>query len=155
MNAPGKSTPKKLYTVAEANAALPLVKAIVRDVAELARELRERHERLSTVQAGDSRGRDALHQEELDQAQVEFDRGRERMEELEGELRQLGVELKDYVTGLIDFRSRMGGREVYLCWRLGEADVSHWHELDAGFAGRKPLRATNTPVSPLGEKGRG
>jgi hypothetical protein len=40
---------------------------------------------------------------------------------------------------LIDFPAWMNGREVYLCWRLGEPDVGHWHELDAGFAGRKKL----------------
>jgi hypothetical protein len=41
--------------------------------------------------------------------------------------------------GLCDFYSVMDGREVFLCWRLGEPEVSYWHELDAGFAGRQPL----------------
>ena len=68
------------------------------------------------------------------QAQAEFERGQEQMHEYERELQQLGVELKDYFTGLIDFPCRMDGREVYLCWRLGEPEVGHWHELDAGFA---------------------
>jgi hypothetical protein len=62
------------------------------------------------------------------------------MEELERELRQLGIELKDHYIGLIDFPCRLNGREVYLCWRLGEADVAFWHELDAGFAGRQKLQ---------------
>ena len=61
------------------------------------------------------------------------------MHEYEHELQQLGVELKDYFTGLIDFPCWMDGREVYLCWRLGEPEVGHWHELDDGFAGRQKL----------------
>jgi hypothetical protein len=132
---------KKYYTAAEANAALPLVRAIIRDVTELARELRDRHERLTNLGAGERRGRSQAHQEEMDQAQAEFERGRDRMAELEGELKDLGVELKDHFTGLIDFRARMDGREVYLCWRLGEPEVAYWHELEAGVAGRQRLRA--------------
>ena len=59
----------------------------------------------------------------------------------EDELRKLGVELKDHNTGLIDFPCRMGDREVYLCWRLGEPEVGYWHEVNAGFAGRQKLPA--------------
>ncbi len=130
---------KKYFTVAEANATLPLVRAVVRDVAELARDLKARDERLARLGGRGSPG--AAYQEELEQARAEFEQGLERMREYERELRQLGVELKDYFTGLIDFPSRMHGREVYLCWRLGEPEVAHWHDLDAGFAGRQKLLA--------------
>ena len=61
------------------------------------------------------------------------------MHEYEQELKNLGIELKDYYTGLIDFPCWMDGREVYLCWRLGEPEVAYWHELEAGFAGRQKL----------------
>jgi hypothetical protein len=71
--------------------------------------------------------------------EAELRRGEERMRELQEELAQLGVELKDFFIGLIDFRSMQDGREVYLCWKLGEPDVGHWHELDAGYAGRRPI----------------
>jgi len=130
---------KKYYTAAEANAALPLIRVVVRDIAELARDLRDRHERLTRLQPSD-RGvlGDAYH-EELQQVQAEFERDQERMHEYEQELKKLSVELKDYDTGLIDFPCWMDGREVYLCWRLGETEVSHWHEIDAGFAGRQRL----------------
>ncbi len=54
------------------------------------------------------------------------------------EVAALGVEVKDLDNGLIDFRMRKGGREVYLCWKLGEGDrIAYWHELDAGYPGRK------------------
>ena len=78
------------------------------------------------------------------QAQSELERGQERMREYERELQNLGIELKDYFIGLIDFPCRMDGREVYLCWRLGEPEVAYWHELDAGFAGRQKLRPAPT-----------
>jgi hypothetical protein len=56
------------------------------------------------------------------------------------ELHELGVELKDHTSGLIDLPSMRGDRVVLLCWRLGEADqIEWWHETDAGFAGRQRL----------------
>ncbi len=54
-------------------------------------------------------------------------------------LQATGCEVKDLELGLVDFRSQREGREVYLCWRVGEATISYWHELDAGFGGRQPL----------------
>ncbi|MGZ6143125.1 MAG: DUF2203 family protein [Myxococcales bacterium] len=54
------------------------------------------------------------------------------------EVSELGVEVKA-ADGLVDFRSKLHGKTVYLCWKFGEERVEHWHELDAGFAGRKPL----------------
>ena len=59
-----------------------------------------------------------------------------RVNELEG----LGVQLKDYSRGLIDFPSLRDGRVVLLCWQLGEGDsLQWWHDVEAGFAGRQPL----------------
>jgi hypothetical protein len=132
-------TSKKFFTVSEANKALPLVRAIVQDITDLARELRERHERLLRLKPDDRSRLSDAHDEELQQVRAELERGQEKMEEYVRELAQLGVELKDYFTGLLDFPSLMNGREVYLCWRLGEPEVAHWHELEAGFAGRQKL----------------
>ena len=57
-----------------------------------------------------------------------------------GELESLGVQLKDFERGLIDFPSLRDGRVVLLCWQLGEGDeLEWWHDVDAGFAGRTPL----------------
>jgi len=135
---------KKLYTVAEANATLPLVRAIVRDITELARDLRDRHERLNRVRPAERGKMGESYQEELKHIQLEFERDQQRMQEYEQELKNLGVELKDYYTGLLDFPCWMDNREVYLCWRLGEADVGYWHELDAGFSGRQQLPRSET-----------
>ncbi|HWG44654.1 MAG TPA: DUF2203 domain-containing protein [Gemmataceae bacterium] len=130
---------KKYFTVAEANSMLPLVRVIVRDISELAGQLRERHDRLNGLRPGERSRLSDAHDEELQHAQAEFEQGQAKMEEYEHELKKLGIELKDYFTGLIDFPSVMDGRVVYLCWRLGEPEVAHWHELEAGFAGRQKL----------------
>ncbi|HEX5013629.1 MAG TPA: DUF2203 domain-containing protein [Candidatus Limnocylindrales bacterium] len=52
---------------------------------------------------------------------------------------ELGVTLREIETGLIDFPALVNGRQVWLCWRLGEGDVEWWHELSDGFGGRRPL----------------
>ena len=137
----------KQYTIAEANAALPLVRRIVEDIQALAHDLRDRHQRLERVAGPKNQGRtSAAHDEELERLREELERDGERLQGYVDELTALGVELKDYFTGLIDFRSMMDGREVYLCWKLGEPYVGHWHELGAGFAGRQPLVADASPV---------
>ncbi len=137
-------TAKRFFTVAEANSTLPLVRAIVSDIADLARDLRERHERLSRVKSSDRQLPADAYQEEIQQIQAELERDQARMKEYEIELRDLGIELKDYYTGLVDFPCKMDGREVYLCWRLGEPEVAYWHDLDAGFAGRQKLRVNSS-----------
>jgi hypothetical protein len=139
MAAQKRARAKKYYSVAEANAMLPLLRSILRDVTALARDLSERRERLARMQAAPREALAEAYKEELLHIETEFERDQERMREYETELKALGVELKDYFTGLVDFPCRMDGREVYLCWRLGEPDVAHWHELDAGFAGRQKL----------------
>jgi hypothetical protein len=127
----------KLYTIDEANAMLPLLRSILRDITELATDLRDRYERLVRLQQAE--GLDKAHEEEVEQLLAEFERGQEKMREYELELEKLDVELKDYYTGLIDFHHLKDGKEVYLCWRLGESEIAHWHELNAGFQGRKKL----------------
>ena len=51
----------------------------------------------------------------------------------------LGVQIKDFRTGLVDFPYDRDGKIVYLCWKLGEDEIGYWHDTEAGFAGRQPL----------------
>src|SRR5438477_12801912 len=111
-----KATPmlrkkKRHYTIDEANATLPLLRSILRDITELAVDLRDRYERLVRLQQAE--GMDKAHEEEVEHLLAEFERGQERMREYEAELEKLDVELKDYYTGLIDFRHLRDGQEVY------------------------------------------
>jgi len=56
-------------------------------------------------------------------------------------IQDLGCLIKDLDIGLVDFPTMYRGREVYLCWKLGEAEIGWWHGTEEGFAGRKPIDA--------------
>jgi hypothetical protein len=65
-----------------------------------------------------------------------------RQEELRNLLASIAerdIEVRDVDMGLVDFLGERDGRDVWLCWRLGETEVGHWHELDQGFTARQPL----------------
>jgi hypothetical protein len=117
---------RRLYTPELANKSLPLVARIAADIRRVANELRAEFQKLPAAADEDS----------VPDRIVAL---RDEFEALLGELDQLGVELKDPMTGLLDFRALRDGQEVYLCWRLEEPEVGHWHELAAGFAGRRPI----------------
>jgi hypothetical protein len=129
---------RKHFSVEEANKALPLVRAIVGDIVRQYRVVEGLQQRLSTVLTERTRPADDLYSEELVQSKNELETEEDKLRTFIEELKNLGVELKSE-EGLCDFRSMLGGREIYLCWRLGEPEVMFWHELDAGFAGRQRL----------------
>jgi len=135
---------KKYFTIEEANNALPLVRAIVTDIVAKYSEVSERKSRLDQIRESRStrdRGARDMYGEELAQVEEELEKEIVKLQEFIDELEKLGIELKDISRGLIDFPSLMDGREVYLCWLLGEDEIGHWHEIDAGFAGRQSLLA--------------
>ena len=134
---PVEAKPKS-FSVEEANKALPLVKAIVGDIVRQFQVVNELKQRLSSVQNDRRRPSNDLYAEETAQSQSELDSEESKLATYIEELSRLGVELKG-PDGLCDFPSLRDGREVYLCWRHGEAAVTHWHEKNAGFAGRQPL----------------
>lgn len=134
-------SPAKLFTIEEANAMLPLVRAITGDLVRLAREVIERQQRVEYLKAGRDMERGDPYAEELVQSLDDLEHDKERLREYVLELRELGVEPKSAPEGLIDFPSLMDGQVVYLCWKLDEPEVMHWHTLDGGFTGRKPLIA--------------
>jgi hypothetical protein len=127
------SVPRKRFSTAQANKALPLVRRIVGDIVQAhdhALEFQAKLESLHDSKA-DSKAQAAV--------QTQLDAAMDRLQDLVHELSGVGCELKDYQTGLIDFIGRHQGRDIYLCWKLGEEKIDYWHELNAGFAGRKPI----------------
>lgn len=132
---------KRWFTVEQANAMLPLVRAITRDLMNLAQEVSDRKQRVDSLTAGrDLTGADP-YSAELAEVERDLEKERERMREYVRELRQLGVEPKDPLAGLVDFPTQMEGQAAYLCWQYGESEISYWHTLQGGFAGRQPLLA--------------
>ena len=63
----------------------------------------------------------------------------ERMRAVVRVVTEMGVQIKGLDPALIDFPAFRDGRVVFLCWQEGEATISHWHDIEAGFAGREPL----------------
>jgi hypothetical protein len=133
-----KEKNKRFFTIEQANKMLPLVRAIVRDIVELYRDLHERQERLERIHAAQKETASDPYREESQLAEQELTREAVRLEEYLDELRRLGVEFKGW-DGLVDFPCQMDGREVSLCWKLDEPEIAHWHEVDAGFSGRQKL----------------
>ena len=141
-----KLAPRQFFSVASANQMLPLVRAIVSDIVELYPQVRDREERLRRINRGrqkESRSND-LYSEELDQVRVDLERDVELLQGFIDELHELGVEFKDPVMGLIDFPAQRNGKEVCLCWKLGEPAVDFWHTVESGFQGRQPLTEADT-----------
>ena len=135
---PDEQSPR-LYSLEDANRALPLVKAIVTDIVRLAHRISERRHHLEVLLPDSRRGCRDPYSEELQDVQLELDQQQARLGEYAAELGELGVELKDARAGLVDFPALINGRIVYLCWQLGEPEVGHWHDLDAGYAGRQAI----------------
>jgi hypothetical protein len=123
----------KLFSVEEANALLPTARRIVEGV-------RRAHGRLAASQE-EARAAAACAQHNGGMAGgCEYIASLVGLAEGAGQLEALGVQLKDYARGLIDFPSMREGRVVLLCWQLGEGDrLEWWHDLEAGFTGRQPL----------------
>jgi len=142
------SAEQRYFTIEEANQRLPLISKIVNDIVLLYADIHQRRERLVSVRQK-SMSHDSSHNNMYGDELVEIERDIETdIQHYQGyveELRALDVELKDPEKGLVDFRSLFDGREVYLCWQLGESEIGFWHELDGGFAGRLSIFEGSAP----------
>jgi hypothetical protein len=122
------SRPRRRFTLAQANRALPLVQRIVGDIVQT----REQATRLqSQLEAAEGAEHKAV--------QRDLDVAIDKLHTYLDELTEIGCELKDFQAGLVDFIGRHQGRDIYLCWKLGEEQIAYFHELNSGFAGRMPV----------------
>lgn len=132
---------KRYFTLAEANELVPWLERSLGQVLRLRASLRTAAvelERLGHPLTEESMAADG-GPPELASARARARGLIEALGDALGELLGAGVEVKDLETGLCDFVARRDGRDIYLCWRLGEKQIEHWHELGAGFGGRQPL----------------
>jgi hypothetical protein len=124
----------KLFTVEEANALLPSVREIVRKIQRTYARVSSAQEQARLAAGGAAQGGGGM------EGGGDYVLSLSDLAAASGELEELGVQLKDYERGLIDFPTLREGRVVLLCWQLGEGDeLEWWHDLEAGFAGRQPL----------------
>lgn len=124
--------PARYFTVQEANELLPELEPLVG-------ELLERRARVVAMrkQLGDTL--DDVQSDVGGPVQSQMVQDFMAIERLVHRIRSYGCILKDMNSGLLDFLSERDGREVYLCWRYGEPEVAHYHELHTGFSGRRPV----------------
>ena len=123
----------KLFTIEEANQTLKVVRPILEKIKKRHAVIAELRDAAKAAAASAENGggmeRGSLYVQSL------YELGK-----LTLEIDALGVQLKDYGRGLVDFPAWREGRVVLLCWQLGEGDrIEWWHEIEAGFAGRQPL----------------
>lgn len=122
----------KLFTVEEANALLPVVRPKLEKIKK--HYARTSQFRASVKAAASESGGGGLR------SGTQYVKSLYEIGKITTELHNLGIQLKDYSRGLIDFPSLKNGRVVLLCWQLGEGDgIEWWHNTEDGFAGRKPL----------------
>ena len=124
----------KLFTVDEANSLLPSVRPIVKSIQKSHRRLISHQTAARHAAQGAESGGGGMDQGTRYAALLV------ELSTHAGRLESLGIQLKDYQRGLIDFPSMRDGRVVLLCWQAGEgSQLEWWHDLEAGFAGRQPL----------------
>lgn len=124
----------KLFTLEEANSLIPQVRPKLETIRELYVEMGRFRQDARTAAAAADKGGGGM-QGGTHYVKVLYEVGK-----ITTDLSDLGIQLKDYNRGLIDFPCMKGERIVLLCWQLGEdEEIRWWHEVDAGFAGRQPL----------------
>lgn len=120
----------RYYSPREANAALPELRPLAAEIVRIVADIQARRPDLwPSIRRSVGNGGSA----ELSRLYVDF----ERLDSLVHRVQDMGVQIKDLSTGLMDFPALRDGREILLCWRHGEERVEFWHDLESGFAGRQ------------------
>ena len=127
---------KRIFSVPQANRTLPLVGRIVQDITQVYRKIRDYQEQLESLQG---KG-DLTHAEST---MLELTKARELYRKFCQELSSLGCQLSDEVSGTVEFPAVVNGRQVILSWRLGESEVSYWHDPGRGSTERRLLSELN------------
>lgn len=135
---------RPVFTLEEANALVPRLKSLMGAQLERRSQIERGLEQLSKMLGAVP---DAIRIDDDDSPPVR-NLKRDVLDRIEKyrlswrEIEELGVVLKDARMGLVDFYGQVDGKAVWLCWKYGEEAVTHYHGLDEGFAGRKPIAAT-------------
>jgi hypothetical protein len=130
----------KTFTLDEAQSLLPVLEALLKR----AREGKEAAERVESDLGDLSRriflsGGMKVDIVTVARQRAEMEGHLQRVRESIAEIDSIGVQVKDLEAGLLDFPFRLDDQVVLLCWRLGEATIEHWHTVESGYQGRKPV----------------
>lgn len=130
----------KTFTLDEAQSLLPLMESLLKRAIEGKQAAQEMESRLAELGrhiylAGGMR----VNVTEAGRMRTEMDGHLQRVKESLAEIDAIGVQVKDVDTGLLDFPCRVDDQVVLLCWRMGETAIEHWHTVEDGFKGRRPV----------------
>ena len=129
----------RYYAIDEANETLPELDRILTALRDQRVELIELRDAALTSTAEDGAPATDAAAEDLRLLRLKMQGLIDQMQAGVARLVDLDITLRDISTGLIDFPALMSGRHIWLCWRLGETEVGHWHRHDEGFSNRRPL----------------
>jgi hypothetical protein len=130
---------ERTFTPDEANAALADVRPLVERMVGAKHAFDEAQERSDDAARSISGNGGGIPPAELAELREQLELRTTELAAIVDELHELGVQVKDLDSGLVDFPALRDGEQVLLCWRLGEDEVAFWHGLEDGFAGRQPL----------------
>ena len=136
---PEGPTHKRLFTLAEANAAIPRLAARVERLRALRDELLRGRELLDILWQRLEAGETLLSV--IGERTKTIDAQKAEFTELVADIDAEGIVLRDLDPGIADFPAKVRGVPVYLCWRSGERSIAFWHGIRDGFAGRKPIES--------------
>ena len=130
---------RRYFTREEANALLPAVQALAERMVAHRAALDAAQQHLAGFLERIAGNGGGLPPAELAEAHEAVEREAAGIARCVEGIQELGGLVKDIGDGLVDFLARREGEDVLLCWKLGEDEIAHWHGLEEGFAGRKPL----------------
>ena len=131
----------KIFSVEEANRLIPYLEPALESLSEMNREIlswKREAEVLSAIEGSGATSRNA-DVRELREKETRIARAVDRFRGALREIASHGCIIRDLYLGLVDFYTMARGQVVCLCWRRGEQRVEHWHPIDEGFSGRRPL----------------
>lgn len=126
----------RFYRLDEANARLSELRPLLEQLRTDRNAVAELQQKIRDVRANNG---SAEHASEVARLEADVRKAVGRMKRAVEKVDEWGIALRDIGTGLIDFPALASGRQIWLCWRLGEGDVEWWHELSEGFGGRRAL----------------
>jgi hypothetical protein len=130
----------RYFTLAEARAALPVVGRSIREAVQAKAHFAEAEKAIQDlVQRILIMGGINVDTVAAEAWKSQYDSNAQTLKTAMDRIEDLGVLVKDLDIGLVDFPTLFGGEEVYLCWRMDEDDIDHWHGINEGFNGRRPI----------------
>ncbi len=130
----------KTFTLDEAQSLLPVLEALLKRALDAKRSAENAESDISDLTkriylAGGMR----VDVSKVAKMRAEVETQMQRVRETVAEIDEIGVQVKDLDTGLLDFPYRLDDEVVLLCWRMGETSIEHWHTMESGFKGRQPV----------------